>query len=146
MNEVILKIFVINLSMMMAIFLLSYKSINFSNRDRFVIFVAFTVTPVFVAIKGIMSTIYVSDLISPILFWFAMKSYSSIPLRNKKIINIIVSLLVILPLFATFINFIFFGYESSQFTNRNMQSLIIWIFRNLIYLSLEQKNQIEKFI
>jgi hypothetical protein len=132
----VIKIFLLNFAVTLVGYIFFINKLSVSKLQQRVIFVSFLVAPVFLVIKGVASAIYVIDIISPILFWYAIKACFRLPAVSRSAVFLLVLLMVLLPMFGTLANYLLYGSDSLQFTGRNLLALSIWIYRNFIFLAV----------
>jgi hypothetical protein len=135
-NTFIFKVFLLNLVVVGAIYLLSRRFFLASKKQKHTLLICFLLSPVVLAVKGAMSALYVSDLLSLVLLWYALQLYPVLPQSSKGLLLRLLTILVALPLLGTFVNYLVYGAVFIQFSSQGMEWLSIWMWRNLIYLSV----------
>lgn len=134
MNAFLVKIFIIELFVVgFAYFVLSKHKLEIRGLQR-LMFMAVLVTPIFVVFKGVMSAIYISDLLGWAVLLCAIFRYRKIPASNSHCVLWLMMLLIVAPIFSTLINGVISDFDSNQFDSRGLFALCIWIYRNIIYL------------
>lgn len=92
-------------------------------------------TPIFIGMKGVVSALYLADIIAPVLFVVGIIRYSNLTRDGRIAAQLLFALLIVVPLLGTAVNYGFIS-DSQQFTERGVYSLLLWIYRNYVYLSV----------
>jgi hypothetical protein len=115
--------------------LLFFRKLNVPFGPKFLAITAYLTSPIAIIIKGSQSAIYASDLIAPILLiYFIIYPNSRRALRAPSFFVLCV-LLLILPFSMGFFHGIAEG-GGLGFGSRDVKGDIVWIYRNLTYISV----------
>lgn len=135
-NKTLLIIFALQAAVILPLYLAYVRKVAISKHLKRLLLLAFLASPVYVAIKGITSAIYFSDLAGPFLVLIALVRLPQLSPASRRVTFWLTGLLLIAPLLGTLLNYGLQSDGSSQFTGRGLQSLVVWLYRNTLYLAI----------
>jgi len=134
MQAKVLTVFAINFSVMLLLYFAGVRRLALPVLAKRLLLLAFMVAPVFIAIKGVESVMFASDLIGPVLMFVALKRWHDADPRIKSLRKLLLLLLLLWPLLMTVLAQ--GAGEGTHFGMRELQGLVIWIYRNAVLFSV----------
>jgi len=136
MNEMLWRALGLGLVIIWPVYFLACKKIDLQPALRRLFLISAMATPAYVVLKGVISAIYIVDIVGVFLIYLALRRFSQLQSLARKCALTLFCLLIIMPLFGTLANYILVSSSTEQFSSRGMLGLGIWMYRNLLYFSI----------
>jgi O-Antigen ligase len=127
-------VFLIHLSLSILLVILFARNINLPKDIKLISFSIFVNSPMYVAVSGALSCIYLSDIVLPLVCSSAILRGTRSRTKEGRVLTAFALLLVILPVISLSINYIS-GYARSD-SGRFSTAAALWLFRHLNLFAL----------
>lgn len=136
MQSKVLIVFAINFFCMGFLYIIVVRRQIMPRLAKLLLFMCFLVSPVFIAIKGVESIIFVPDIIGPYLVIAAAMRWRLANLQLHRLRFLLLTFLLIWPVLMTCIVMVSGNDDGTQFDTRGLQGLAIWLYRNTVLFSI----------
>jgi len=132
----VLIVFAINCAVMLSLYVVGIRRLALPVLAKRLLLLVSIVAPAFIAIKGVESVMFISDLIGPLLMVTALRRWRDADPQVKSLRVLLLLFLLLWPLLMTALAQSAASGVDARFGLRELKALAIWIYRNAILLSV----------